>query len=102
MIRDGDRYFNWNTCAAVAVGKIFFKKTLPRTEIEKLKETILKFISINFYESCYMTHKVMINKSVKSQSVGNLDPGSFSVQSELLQNKRNPKLKLNLKNLQRP
>ena len=42
VIRDGDRYFNWNTCAAVAVGKIFFKKTLPRTEIEKLKETILK------------------------------------------------------------
>jgi len=37
VIRDGDRYFNWNTCAAVAVGKIFFKKTLPRTEIEKLK-----------------------------------------------------------------
>ena len=55
-----------------------------------------------YYDSYNMTHKVMINKSVKSQSVGNLDPGSFSVQNELLQNKRNPKLKLNLKNLQRP
>ena len=43
VIRDGDRYFNWNTCAAVAVGKIFFKKTLPRTEIEKLKEAISIF-----------------------------------------------------------
>ena len=101
MIRDGDRYFNWNTCAAVAVGKIFFKKTLPRTEIEKLKEIDFELIQYT-YDSYNMAHKVMINKSVKSQSVGNLDPGSFSVQNELLQNKRNPKLKLNLKNLQRP
>ena len=53
VIRDGDRYFNWNTCAAVAVGKIFFKKTLPRTEIEKLKESDFKMsVSVKIH----MTH----------------------------------------------
>ena len=51
VIRDGDRYFNWNTCAAVAVGKIFFKKTLPRTEIEKLKEKI--YSMTHTYDSVY-------------------------------------------------
>ena len=50
VIRDGDRYFNWNTCAAVAVGKIFFKKTLPRTEIEKLKE-----IDFELFNSIYIS-----------------------------------------------
>ena len=29
VIRDGDRYFNWNTCAAVAVGK-FWVPTILR------------------------------------------------------------------------
>lgn len=37
VIFDGERYFNWNTCAAVSVAKIFFNHRLPRKQIEKLK-----------------------------------------------------------------
>jgi len=39
VIRDGDRYFNWATCSAIACAKIFFNERLPRTEVDKLKPT---------------------------------------------------------------
>lgn len=39
VIRDGDRYFNWATCSAIACAKIFFNERLPRAEVDKLKPT---------------------------------------------------------------
>jgi len=80
VIRDGDRYFNWNTCAAVAVGKIFFKKTLPRTEIEKLKPIRRESRSWFFFGSKRTPSKQKKSEteteSQKSSETINLNPNA--------------------------
>ena len=37
VIKEGDRYLNWTTCAAIAVSKIFFDQELPHDTVDRLK-----------------------------------------------------------------
>lgn len=91
VIRDGDRYFNWSTCAAVAVGKIFFKKTLPRTQIEKLKPIRRESRSWFFFGSKRTPSKEKKSRHDESELKSGTDPDKAQISTTKVRSDYKPR-----------
>lgn len=94
VIKDGERYLNWASCAAMAVSRIFFDKELPEPTLEKLKTPTRKpwFFGFGKSGTSKASSAETINNNEATPSVSTFD--RFKGKTLTLDNDDLQKLKL--------